>query len=107
MKKYGLLALGAALALPLVAHGKLAIPSETLGKVEANLDVCSQADSKSAEKFQGAKKILTQGATEQEIDDARGSDEYKHAYSLARKELEKKPKAELAKTCAAALEGKN
>ena len=103
MKRYGFLVLGVALALPLVAHGKLALPNEIFGKIEANLDVCSEVDSKSSAKYQEAKKTLTQGATEEEIKAARDSDEYKGAYSSTRQELEKKPQADVAKTCAAAL----
>jgi hypothetical protein len=107
MKRYGFLVLGAALVLPLVAHGKMPLPNEIFGKIEANLDICAEVDSKSATKYQEAKKTVTQGATDEEIAAARDSEEYKNGYSLTRQELEKKPKAEVAKACAAALEAKN
>jgi len=107
MKRYGFLVLGALLALPLVAHGKSALPNDVFGRLEASLDVCSAGDPNSATKYQEAKKGLVQGATEEEIKAARDSQEYKDGYSSTKQELEKKPKAEVAKSCAAALEGKN
>jgi hypothetical protein len=107
MKRYGFVALGAALALPLVAQGKLPIPNEAFGKIEANLDVCAVVDSKSAAKYQDAKKTIAQGATDEEVAAARESDEYKNGYKSTKQDLEKKPKAEVAKACASALEGKS
>jgi hypothetical protein len=104
MKKFGFLALGAALALPLVAYGKMPLPNGIFGKVEANLDVCSEVDSKSAAKYQEAKKKLTQDATEDEIKAARDSQEYRDGYSETKQELENEPKAEVAKSCAAAVD---
>ncbi|HKV82577.1 MAG TPA: hypothetical protein VJP02_30795 [Candidatus Sulfotelmatobacter sp.] len=106
MNKYGVLALGAALALPLLAQGKLALPNETFGRIEASFDVCLQVDSKSASKYQEAKKALTQGATDEEVAKARASKEYKTGYSETSDEMSKQPPADVAKTCAAALEGK-
>lgn len=104
MKRFGFLVLGAALGLPLAAHGKMPLPNGAFGKIEANLDVCSEVDSKSAARYQEAKKTLTQGATEDEVKAARDSQEYKDAYSETKQELEKEPKAEVAKSCAAALD---
>jgi hypothetical protein len=104
MKKFGFLALGAALALPLVAYGKMPLPNGIFGKVEANLDVCSEVDSKSAAKYQEAKKKLTQDATEDEIKAARDSQEYRDGYNETKQELENEPKAEVAKSCAAAVD---
>lgn len=101
MKKVGFLTLGAVLALPPAAHGKVPLPNGAFGKIEANLDVCSEADSKSAAKYQEAKKKLTHGATAEEVKAARDSQEYKDAYSETKQELEKEPKAEVAKSCAA------
>jgi hypothetical protein len=100
MKKVGFLACGV-LALSLAAHGKVPLPNGAFGKIEANLDVCSEMDSKSAAKYQEAKKKLTHGATEEELRAARDSQEYRDAYSETKQELEKEPKAEVAKSCAA------
>jgi len=107
IKKYGFLVIAAALVLPLVAHGKLTIPNDALGMLDASLDVCSWADPQSAQKFREAKSAILQGATEDEIKAARDSQEYKDRYNSTKKELEKKPKAELAKSCAAAVQKKN
>ena len=104
LKKLRFLALGAALALPQVAHGKLGLPNEIFGRIEANLDVCSKVNSKSAARYQEAKKTLTQGVTDDEVKAARESQEYKDSYSSTKQELEKKSKEELAKVCAAALD---
>jgi hypothetical protein len=104
MKKFGFMALGAALALPLVAYGKMPLPNGIFGKVEANLDVCSEVDSKSAAKYQEMKKKVTQGATEDEVKAARDSQEYTDAYTETKQEMEQEPKAEVAKSCAAALD---
>ena len=100
MKKVGFLACGV-LALSLAAYGKVPLPNGGFGKIEANLDVCSEMDSKSAAKYQEAKKKLTHGATEEELRAARDSQEYRDAYSETKQELEKEPKAEVAKSCAA------
>lgn len=96
-----------ALALPLIAHAKLALPNETFGRIEGALDFCSQLDSQSAAKYQEQKKVLVQGASEEEVAQARASQEYKEGYAAATEEMGKQPKAEVAKTCAAALESKN
>ena len=100
MMKVGFLACGV-LAVALAAHGKLPLPNGALGKIEANLDVCSEVDSKSAAKYQEAKKTLTHDATEEELKAARDSPEYRDAYSETKQELEKEPKAEVVKSCAA------
>jgi hypothetical protein len=107
MKKVGFLALGAALALPLAAQGKVPLPNGAFGTIEANLDVCSEVDSKSAARYQEAKKKLTQGATEEEIKAARDSQEYRDAYSETKQELEKEPQAEVIKSCAAVPDQSN
>ena len=100
MKKVGFLTCGV-LALTLAAQGKVPLPNGAFGKIEAHLDVCSEVDSKSAAKYQEAKKKLTHGATEEELRAARDSQEYRDAYSETKQELEKEPKAEVAKSCAA------
>jgi|SRR5215471_2929457 len=100
MKKVGFLPCGV-LALCLAMHGKVPLPNGAFGKIEANLDVCSEVDSKSAAKYQEAKKRLTQGANDEELRAARDSQEYRDGYSETKQELEKEPKAEVAKSCAA------
>jgi hypothetical protein len=106
MKKYSFLVLGAAIALPLLAHAKLALPNEAFGRIEGALDSCSQIDSKSAAQYQELKKSASQGATDEEVATARASKEYKEGYVASSDELSKKPPAEALKTCTAALETK-
>jgi hypothetical protein len=106
MKKHSVLALAAAIVLPLLAHAKLALPDEAFGRIEGALDTCSQIDPKSAEKYQELKKYASQGATDEEVGAARASKEYKAGYVAGSDELSKKPQADALKTCAASLENK-
>ena len=104
MKIYRILCLGAALALPSLALAKLALPNDAFGRIEGALDFCAQADPKNAAKYQEQKKLLIQGATDDEVAEARASQEYKDTYAEATEEMGKQPKDQAVRTCAAALE---
>jgi hypothetical protein len=94
------------LVLTSLAFAKLAIPNDILGKIEGALDACAKANPQSASKYAAKKKELTQGATDQELAEARASDDYKQGYAAGADEIEKQPKDEAKKACAAALESK-
>ena len=106
MRMFRIVCVSAILMLVSLATAKLAVPNAVLGQTEGALDFCAKADPQSAEKYQEKKKTLVQGASEEELADARGSDEYKEAYQSATDEMSKEPKAEVKKTCSAALAGK-
>jgi len=89
-----------------LAFAKLALPNDIFGKIEGALDACAKTDPSSAPKYAEKKKQLAQGATEQEVADARASDEYKQGYAAGSEEISKQSKDEAKKACAAALESK-
>ncbi len=106
MKTLRMLCLSAFVILPLLATAKLSLPNDAFGRIEGALDFCAQADPPSASKYQEKKKLLTQGATEKEVADARGSQEYKDGYQASTDEYTAKPKEEALKACKAALDDK-
>jgi hypothetical protein len=106
MKSVRVVCFSGMLLLTSVASAKLALPNDIFGKIEGALDACAKADPQSASKYAGKKKELTQGATAQELAEARASDEYKQGYAAGTDEIEKQPKDEAKKACAAALESK-
>jgi hypothetical protein len=103
MKIYRMLCLGAALALPSLVLAKMPLPNDAFGRLEGVVDFCAQADPQSAAKYQEQKKVLVQGATDEEVAEARASKEYKDGYDEATQEMGKQPKDQVAKACAAAL----
>jgi hypothetical protein len=107
MKTFRALCLSSIVMLPLLALAKLPVPNGLLGKVEGALDFCAQADPESAAKYQEKKKAFVQGASDEEVAEARASQDYKDGYQSATDEMSKQPKDETKKTCAAALEGKD
>jgi len=107
MKIFRIACLSAALALPPLALAKLALPNDLFGKVEGTLDFCAQANPQSAAKYQEQKKALVQGASDQELTEARASKEYKEGYDAANDEMGKQPKDQVKKACAAVLAPKN
>jgi len=106
MRIFRVVFMAAILALASLAVAKLSIPYAALGRVEGGLDFCAQADPQSADKYQTKKKEFTQGATPEELAEARESQDYKDSYQSANDELSKQPKDEARKSCAAALAGK-
>ena len=89
-----------------LAFAKLALPNDIFGKIEGALDACAKADPQSASKYSAKKKELTQGATDQEVADARASQEYKQGYAAGSDEIAKQSKDQAKKTCSATLESK-
>jgi len=106
MKISRITGVAAVLLFASLALAKLSVPNGVLGTVEGALDFCAQADPQSAEKYQTKKKEFAQGATDQELAEARDSQEYKDGYKSSTDEMSKHSKDEAKKTCAAALAGK-
>ena len=102
MKIFRITGVAAVLLLASLALAKLSVPSVVLGKVEGALDFCAQADPQSADKYQARKKEFTQGATDEELAEARGSQDYKDGYQSSTDEMSKQSKDEAKKSCAAA-----
>ena len=105
MKIHRILCLGAALVIPQLALAKLPFSNDTFGKIEGTLDFCAEANPKAAQKYQEAKKQLVGNVPQQEVSEARKTQEYKDAYQLVKDEAAKMPKDKAAETCAAAVEG--
>ena len=106
MRVFCITLVAAILALASLAVAKLEMPNGVLGKVEGALDFCTQADPPSANRYQAKKKEFSQGATDEELSEARDSQDYKDAYQSSTEELSKQSKDEAKKTCASALSGK-
>lgn len=85
------------------ARADLPLSGAALGQLEAVLEYCGRVDPASAERYQQFAKVLTAGAKDEEISKARKSPEYLDAHDSQRKELDKLPTEELAKTCAEGL----
>lgn len=98
--------LGAAITLPQLAAAELPLPNEVFGRLEGTLDFCAQVDPQSAAKYLEQKKYLVQGASEEEVAEARASKGYKEGQESATKEFSKQPKDQAAKACAAAVGSK-
>jgi hypothetical protein len=107
MKILRIACLGSAIALSQLALAKMPLPNEAFGRIEGALDFCAQADTGNAAKYQQQKKVLVQGATDDEVAEARASKEYKENYDAATEEMGKQPKERAKKTCAAVLAGKS
>jgi hypothetical protein len=106
MKVFRIACVSAVLTLAPLALATLPAPEGVLGKVEGAFDFCAQADPQSADQYQKKKKEFVKGATDEELAEARASQDYKDGYQSATDEMSKQPKDEAKKTCAAALAGK-
>ena len=104
MKITTVICLGVAIAIPELALAKLPFDNSMFGKVEATLDVCSQADPSSASKYEAKKKELVEGVPEQEIAEARDTKEYKDGYEEAKTQLGKESKEDVLSGCKAVLQ---
>ena len=103
MKISRVICFGVVLSLTPLAIAKLSYSNDLLGKTEGLLDVCAKVDSGSASKYQARKKANVKDASEQELAEARATDEYKRAYAFMTSELEKTPKEEVLKACPATV----
>jgi hypothetical protein len=107
MKSLGIVCLSVALVLPPLVLAKLALPNDALGRVEGALDFCARTNPHSASKYEEKKKELLQGASDQEVAEARASKEYKAGYDAGTDQIAKQSQDQVKKMCAAALESKN
>jgi len=108
MKTFRNLILGlvAAMILPQIAGAKLSITPQSLGFIESTLDYCAKVDSESAAQYKERGKAFIGDATQEELDKARSTAEYKDSYSTTSSNLEKTKKSDAVKACKAFLEGK-
>jgi hypothetical protein len=106
MKIFYIAGVAAVLLIASLALAKLSVPNVVLGKVEGALDFCAQADPQSADKYKAKKKEFAQGATDEELAEARDSQDYKDAYQSSTDEMSKQSKDEAKKSCVAARAGK-
>ncbi|HYL13133.1 MAG TPA: hypothetical protein VEV41_08860 [Terriglobales bacterium] len=106
MKIHRILCLVTAIVIPQLALAKLPFTSDAFGKVEGTLDFCAQLDRQAASKYQEQKKQIVRDVPEQEVAEARSTQEYKDAYEWVSAELGKVPKNKAVEACAASLEGK-
>ena len=106
MKIHRILCLGAALVIPQLALAKLPLPNDAFGKIEGTLDFCAQADPQSASTYQQAKKMVVGDASEQEVAEARKTQEYKDGYQEISDQLAKVPREKAVQACSAYREDK-
>ena len=105
MKIYSVLGLAAIVSVvPQRALAAPPVPPKALASVEATIDFCSRADSKSADKYKGWGKLVVRDMSEKELAEARGSSEYKEVYDTLSAELEKVPTKKAVDTCRASLQ---
>jgi hypothetical protein len=105
MKTLRILCLVAAIVIPQLLLAKLPFTNDAFGKLEGILDFCAKADPQSAAKYQEQDKRLVKDLPENELAEARQSQEYKKAYDAVGSELGKEPTDKAAEACAASLEG--
>jgi hypothetical protein len=106
MKIHRILCLATAIVIPQVALAKLPFTNDAFGKVEGTLDFCAQVDPQAAPKYREQKKQIVRDVPEQEVAEARSTQEYKDGYEWVSTELSKVPKNKAVEACAASLEGK-
>ena len=105
MKIYRIVCLAAAIVISPFALAKMPFPIDAFGKIEGTLDFCAQADPQAAPKYQEQKKQMVRDVPEQEVSEARSTQEYKDAYEWISTELGKVPKDKAVQTCRASVEG--
>ena len=106
MKLYCILGLAAFVVLSQFTLAAPSIPPKALGQVEATINYCAKADSKSADKYKEWGKAIVAGMSEKELAEARESSDYKDTYSAITSELDKLPADKVVENCRAALGGK-
>lgn len=101
-----ILCLVAGVALPQLAGAKLSMTPQSLGFIESTLDFCAKVDPDSAAKYKERGKAFVADATNEELEKARSTGEYKDSYNSTTDDLSKTPKEQVVKACTAFLEGK-
>jgi hypothetical protein len=95
--------------LPSELHNwrRLSFPYHDIyGRIEATFDFCAQANPQAAPQYQERKKAMVEDAPEQEVAEARSTDEYKDAYESTSAQLGEAPKDQAVEACKAAVEEK-
>jgi hypothetical protein len=95
--------LAAGLLLPQQAAAELPFSTESLGRVEAILDACSQFNPTTAAKYEEWKTAQVAKLPKKELAEARASDQYRNAYADTTAEIENQAKEKLIEACAAFL----
>jgi len=106
MKTSRILCLAGAIVFPLLAQAKLPFPNDVFGRLEGTLDFCAQANPEAAQKYQEGKKLIVRDVPEQEVTEARSTEEYKDAYESTSAQLGEVPKDQAVAACKASLEDK-
>ena len=106
MKTTRTLCLTGALVMAGLALAKLPFSNDAFGRIEATLDFCAQAHKEAAARYQERKKAMAGDVPEQEVAEARGTQEYKDTYQGISAQLAKVPKDQAVAACKAFLEGK-
>ena len=104
MKIVRCLSLGAILLIPNLAGAELPMTNAAFGKVEGLIDFCAKTTPQNAEKFKEGRKQIAKGASENDVNEARKTPEYKEAYASMTGELAKVPKATAIEACSASME---
>jgi hypothetical protein len=78
-------------------------PPDALGRVEATVNFCVQADAEWADKYKEIGKKSAANMSDKQLANARNSTQYKEAYRATSTELAKIPANKAVETCREAL----
>ncbi len=84
----------------------LPLDNEALGRLEATLAFCAKIDPSSESKYREKAKLLVKGQSENVVEAARHSKEYKDSVELTNKQLKTVSTADAENACKASLHGK-
>jgi hypothetical protein len=99
----GVLSVGAAAMLPQFAFATSTISGPALGTVDAIYDFCIKVDPDDAANFRAQEASLVNGISPKTVSGVHGGSDFKKAYDFITDLLNKMPKHDLAKTCAAGV----
>jgi hypothetical protein len=101
MKTHRILCWCAAIALPPLALAEPSFTAQSVGTSQAAVDFCARIDSATAAKLMA---LMEQSASGDELAKARGTDEYKEAYTRTSATLGGLPESEGADACSRFLD---
>jgi hypothetical protein len=106
MKIRHIACLSIAFLIPQLSHATLPVTPDTLGQQEGILDACANADPINAAQYQARKAILTGGASNNQVSQARDTQQYQAAKTSTHNQLAKVPASNVVSACTAFLQGK-
>ena len=103
MRSSPILALCAALTVPQLALADLPLSREALGHIEAIVAFCSKINPEQAQRYAQPGKALLASVPNEELSEARKSQDYEDAFHATTAELEKMDASQAMKACRESL----